>query len=67
MKRLEDIGRKLQDIEEDEPLAKTSAPRKGRGLKKPTKKRDKVSQSEKNKERLRLVIAQIKQETLTRD
>ncbi len=38
---------------------KTSAPRKGRGLKKPTKRRDKVSLSEKKK-KLRLVIAQIK-------
>ena len=48
----------LKNIEEDsEPMAKT---RKGKGLnKKPTKRRDKVSQSDKKKDRLRLVISQI--------
>jgi hypothetical protein len=61
MKNLSDIGKKLQDIEEDnEPMAKTKAPKKGKGLKKPTKRRDKVSQSDKKKDRLRLVISQIK-------
>ena len=47
-------------------MAKTSAPkRRGKGLRKPLKKqparrRDKVNQEEKKKDRLRLVIAQIK-------
>lgn len=53
------------DEGEEEPMAKTSAPRKGEGLRKPLKKqqsrrRDKVSQEEKKKDRLRLVVAQIK-------
>ncbi len=64
MKRLDDIRKELQDIEEDnEPMAKTKAPKKGKGTglnKKPTKRRDKVSQSDKKKDRLRLVISQIK-------
>ena len=61
MKNLQDIGRKLQDIEEDnEPMAKTKAPKQGKGIKKPTKRRDKVSPSDKKKDRLRLVISQIK-------
>ena len=61
MKRLDDIRKELQDIEEDnEPMAKTKAPRQGKGIKKPTKRRDKVSPSEKKKDRLRLVISQIK-------
>ena len=61
MKTLQDIGRELQNIEEDdEPMAKTSAPKKGKGIKKPSKRRNKVSQEEKKKDRLRLVVAQIK-------
>ena len=60
MKNLQDIGRELPDIEEDEPMAKTREPKKGKGLKKPTKRRDKISASDKKKDRLRLVISQIK-------
>jgi hypothetical protein len=60
MKNLQDIGKELPDIEEDEPMAKTKAPKKGKGLKKPTKRRDKISASDKKKDRLRLVISQIK-------
>ena len=42
-------------------MAKTSAPSKkqGKGFRKPPKRQVKVSQEEKKKERLRLVIAQI--------
>jgi predicted transcriptional regulator len=40
-------------------MAKTSAPKKGRGFRKPPKRQIKVSQEEKKKDRLRLVIAQI--------
>jgi hypothetical protein len=40
-------------------MAKTSAPRKGRGFRKPPKRQIKVSQEEKKKDRFRLVIAQI--------
>ena len=57
-KRLQDIGRKLEAVEE-ERMAKTSAPKKGRGFRKPPKRQIKVSQEEKKKDRLRLVIAQI--------
>ena len=46
-------------MEEDEPMAKTSAPKKGKGFRKPPKRQVKVSQEEKKKNRLRLVIAQI--------
>ena len=52
-----------QAVEEDEPMAKTSAPKRGRGLKnqfrKPAKRQVKVSPEEKKKDRLRLVVAQI--------
>jgi hypothetical protein len=41
-------------------MAKTKEPKKGKGIKKPTKRRDKISASDKKKDRLRLVISQIK-------
>jgi hypothetical protein len=37
MKNIQDIARELEKIEEDEPMAKTSAPKKGRGIRKPQK------------------------------
>jgi hypothetical protein len=57
-KNLQDIARELEAVEE-EPMAKTSALKKGRGFRKPPKRQIKVSQEEKKKDRLRLVIAQI--------
>ena len=59
-KILQEIGRALPEVEE-EPMAKTSAPSKkqGKGFRKPPKRQVKVSQEEKNKNRLRLVVAQI--------
>jgi len=59
MKNIKDIARELENIEEDEPMAKTSAPKQGRGIRKPPKRQVKVSQEEKNKNRLRLVVSQI--------
>jgi hypothetical protein len=57
--RLEDIREEL-GMMEDEPMAKTSAPKKGKGFRKPPKRQVKVSPEEKKKNRLQLVIAQIK-------
>jgi len=58
MKNLEDIRRELEAVEEDEPMAK-----RGRGLKnqfrKPAKRQVKITKEEKEKDRLRLVVAQI--------
>ena len=48
-----------QALEEDEPMAKTSAPKRGRGFRKLPKRQVKVSPAEKKKDRLRLVVAQI--------
>ena len=60
MKRLDDIAREVEIVEElFQPMAKTSAPKKGKGIRKPPKRQVKVSQEEKNKNRLRLVVAQI--------
>jgi hypothetical protein len=60
MKRLDDIAREVEIVEELlQPMAKTSAQKKGKGIRKPAKRQVKVSQEEKNKNRLRLVIAQI--------
>jgi hypothetical protein len=61
MKNLQDIGRELQDIEEDdEQMAKTSA-KKGKGLKrvKPPKRQVRTNKEELMKNRLRLVASQI--------
>jgi hypothetical protein len=57
MKNLQNIARELQDIEEDEPMAKTSA-KKGKGLK-PPKRQVRTNKEELMKNRLRLVISQI--------
>jgi hypothetical protein len=60
MKRLDDIAREVEIVEELlQPMAKTSAQKKGKGIRKPAKRQVKVSQEEKNKSRLRLVVAQI--------
>ena len=46
---------------EDEPMAKTSAKsRKGKGLRKPPRRKAKANPEEKKKDRLRLVVSQIK-------
>ena len=58
-RRLQDIGEELEAME-DEPMAKTSAPRKGKGLKKPPRRKAKANPEEKKKDRLRLVVSQIK-------
>ncbi len=42
MKRLEEMGRALEAVEEDEPMAKTSAQKKGRGFRKPPNRQIKV-------------------------
>jgi hypothetical protein len=53
-KKLQDIRRELETLEEEEePMAKTSAPKKGKGMRKPQKRRAKVSLDEKKKDRLR--------------
>ena len=59
-KRLQDIAEELEAME-DEPMAKTSAKsRKGKGLKKPPRRKAKANPEEKKKDRLRLVVSQIK-------
>ena len=59
-KRLEDIGKKLEAIAEGQK-AKTSAPRKkGSGIRKPPRRKAKSNTEEKKKDRLRLVVSQIK-------
>jgi hypothetical protein len=59
---LHDIGRELKGLEEEEPMAKTSAPRKEKGLRKPRnekgsrnpqKRQVKDIPEEKKKERFR--------------
>jgi hypothetical protein len=57
---LQDIQRELQGIEE-EPMAKTSAPKRGTGLKriKPPKRQVRTNKEELMKNRLRLVASQI--------
>ena len=48
--------------ESEGPMAKTSAPRskKGKGLRKPPRRKAKSNTEEKKKDRLRLVVSQIK-------
>jgi hypothetical protein len=60
-KRLHDIGEEVEATGRDEgPMAKTSAPRKGSGIRKPPRRKAKANPEEKKKDRLRLVVSQIK-------